>query len=213
MITKWVATQNARKFKTVLQIGVLLLFSSCSKNNDLETIKNDVPINNESGIIHTDIEPDFVSENTNDFYDIDLNHDGIVDFTLGQWTDSYHYLLSLGSSNGGNRCLSIPELFSARIVPLDMDSEISNTASYPNGESYEAPDGFFFGIGDCEDGGSCSYDWKDKNDKYLGLKFFIKGKIHYGWARLDVTSNTQWVIKDYAYNATPNKPILAGQKD
>jgi hypothetical protein len=49
-------------------------------------------------------------------------------------------------------------------------------------------------------------------DKYLGLKFFVGGNAHYGWARLDVTVDGDvFTIKDYAYNGTADAAINAGQ--
>lgn len=49
--------------------------------------------------------------------------------------------------------------------------------------------------------------------RYLDLKFPIKGKIHYGWARLKVTvgkSSISATLTGYAYETIPNKPIIAG---
>jgi len=53
-------------------------------------------------------------------------------------------------------------------------------------------------------------------NRYLGLKFMIRGKIHYGWARLNVTlgHNTDVVtatLTGYAYETIPNKAIIAGK--
>ena len=49
-------------------------------------------------------------------------------------------------------------------------------------------------------------------DKYIGVQFYIGTQLHYGWARFDVDSTaSQFTIKDYAYNATPNAYILAGE--
>jgi len=55
--------------------------------------------------------------------------------------------------------------------------------------------------------------WKDALHRYLGLKFVIKGKIHYGWARLNVTAanNIRATLTGYAYETIPNKSIIAGQ--
>ena len=33
--------------------------------------------------------------------------------------------------------------------------------------------------------------WDDVNNRYVGLRFTIKGKTHYGWARLNVHLNSQ----------------------
>jgi hypothetical protein len=56
--------------------------------------------------------------------------------------------------------------------------------------------------------------WADVTQRYLGLKFSIKGKLHYGWARLSVTVNLKGiyaVLTGYAYETVPNKPIVTGQ--
>jgi hypothetical protein len=56
-------------------------------------------------------------------------------------------------------------------------------------------------------------------NRYLGLKFTIKGKIHYGWARMNVRATVQSngkytvnaLLTGYAYETIPNKRIIAGQ--
>jgi hypothetical protein len=53
--------------------------------------------------------------------------------------------------------------------------------------------------------------WSKAKHGYLGLRFLIKGKIHYGWARIchDPQLNA-WRLTGYAYETIPNKPIIAG---
>jgi hypothetical protein len=49
---------------------------------------------------------------------------------------------------------------------------------------------------------------------YLGLKFTIKGQVHYGWARLGYISANHPAkakLTGYAYETIPNKPIVAGK--
>jgi hypothetical protein len=55
-------------------------------------------------------------------------------------------------------------------------------------------------------------------NRYLGLKFTIKGTTHFGWARLNVTCTTMYgnhkvtgVLTGYAYETIPNKPIITGK--
>lgn len=49
---------------------------------------------------------------------------------------------------------------------------------------------------------------------YLGVRFLIDGKKHYGWVRLTVTLaiglSPSATVTAYAYEAEPNRPILAG---
>jgi hypothetical protein len=52
------------------------------------------------------------------------------------------------------------------------------------------------------------------SDRYLGLKFVIKGKFHYGWARFSVIvggGKITAALTGYAYETIPNKPIVAGR--
>jgi len=53
---------------------------------------------------------------------------------------------------------------------------------------------------------------KGFKNRYLGLKFYVNGKAHYGWARLTILhKNTFAVMTGYAYETIPNKPIIAGK--
>jgi hypothetical protein len=48
---------------------------------------------------------------------------------------------------------------------------------------------------------------------YLGLKFTINGKIHFGWARVKVDTLQQpfsAILTGYAYETIPGKAIIAG---
>jgi len=54
-------------------------------------------------------------------------------------------------------------------------------------------------------------NWNGVTDKYLGLQFIVGGNTHYGWARLDSYAiGDSIVVKDYAFEATPNVGILTG---
>jgi hypothetical protein len=55
-------------------------------------------------------------------------------------------------------------------------------------------------------------NWLDVRNRYLGLKFTIKGKIHFGWARLTTTAcAANGTLTSYAYETIPNKPIVTGK--
>jgi hypothetical protein len=62
----------------------------------------------------------------------------------------------------------------------------------------------------CKDLGS----WANVSHKYLGLRFEIHGEVHYGWVRLSIAKRL-WLevkVEGYAYETTPDHPILAGKK-
>jgi hypothetical protein len=60
----------------------------------------------------------------------------------------------------------------------------------------------------------CYGYWKHATNRYLGLRFLIDGKIHYGWARLNVSCSNLRVratLTGYAYETIPNKSIITGK--
>jgi hypothetical protein len=64
--------------------------------------------------------------------------------------------------------------------------------------------------------GSSWGQWKDVRNRYLGFKFAIKGKTHYGWALLNVTFNPKnlkitAILTGYAYETIPNRAMIAGK--
>lgn len=49
---------------------------------------------------------------------------------------------------------------------------------------------------------------------YVGLKFMINGEVHFGWARvktLAARTLVRAILTGYAYETTPNMPILTGK--
>jgi hypothetical protein len=66
--------------------------------------------------------------------------------------------------------------------------------------------------------GSFQYggNWANVKRRYLGVKFKIKGKTHYGWVRANVWVTGQGpgagaIVTGYAYETVPNQPIVAGE--
>jgi hypothetical protein len=54
---------------------------------------------------------------------------------------------------------------------------------------------------------------KGVKNRYIGAKFSIKGKVHFGWVRLSVNfpdETVKAVMTGYAYETIPNKAIIAG---
>jgi hypothetical protein len=60
-----------------------------------------------------------------------------------------------------------------------------------------------------------SGSWNKVEYAYVGLKFMIGGQVHYGWARVKFPFTGRGIrlgsIYGYAYESTPNRPIVAGQ--
>jgi hypothetical protein len=57
--------------------------------------------------------------------------------------------------------------------------------------------------------------WANQNNKYVGFKFLVDGKVHYGWARMSVANfgrGDAVTISGYAYETIPNKRIIEGHE-
>jgi hypothetical protein len=141
---------------------------------------------------------------------IDLNHDGITDFTLsfsGKGTGSGNFAGYLNAVPGGmNRVLGNVGFAS----DLSSGTKIGSQDLFTPGPKPMVVLDYSHGTSHC--GGP----WLDKQG-YLAFKFDIKGKRHYGWARLGVWCDQIFGhgkifdhLRGYAYETVPNKPIITG---
>ncbi len=141
-------------------------------------------------------------------YSLDLNKDGIADFNLRWWKSSRGPAESLtvgGASKNG--------VFGA-----------NSTASALKAGTRIGPSGKFIPYGrmiamrawvysslfsSCQ---GCEF--VNVENRYLGLRFLIDGKLHYGWARMSgkgQLSGATGLLTGYAYETIPNKSIIAGR--
>jgi hypothetical protein len=145
------------------------------------------------------------------FVNLDLNHDGHADFRFVVGGASHGSFLAVYSPSQDNR--------------ISTTSKIRNwAAAFPagvrigaggKGSNASAPmEGLFFGTP------SSSYqwgNWLNVKNRYLGLAFKIKGKTHYGWARLSATVGRDYgvhaTLTGYAYETIPNKAIITGKTE
>jgi hypothetical protein len=116
-------------------------------------------------------------------YYLGLNHDKITDFTIVNfWTtacpDSCRQLLYLKPAAGNSEIGSVTESGWHFAAAMKKGSAIG-----PKGH-FLAGTGFMAAAFSTQPSVG---PWRDVTNRYLGLKFAIKGKTHYGWARLNVT--------------------------
>jgi len=144
---------------------------------------------------------------TNHIYDLDLNHDGLADFKIDNhsfFTDTIVATLSAFAARSDNRVVG---------AQTHTGFPYSAYALKP-GATIGPKQPFSGGWMAWSDGANRAGRWANVRGRYLGLKFSIKGKIHYGWARLNVTvdkSKITATLTGYAYETIPNKPINAGK--
>jgi len=139
-------------------------------------------------------------------YQLDLNHDGIADFTFSDYaTASGQYTALKVAPAGQNAIWGSAKDASA----LPAGVRIGPSKNFQRAKLVMADD-VDFCSSTCF---SKSFGpWVDVTRRYLGLKFFILGQIHYGWARLNVTVSgvPYGALTEFAYETIPNKSIVTG---
>jgi hypothetical protein len=149
---------------------------------------------------------------------LDLNHDGKTDFTFHETfitttsVDEFHSLiLSVLPGHKNNGIVGMAHHASA----LPAGVRVGPKRRFSYGKRLMAVDYYADGTGGS---GTCAGPWNNVKNRYLAFKFSIKGKTHFGWARLSVSCTTTFnthtvtgVLTGYAYETTPNKAILTGQ--
>jgi hypothetical protein len=148
---------------------------------------------------------------------IDLNHDGIDDFQF-QWLiagydHSFYGTLAVapltgGKVMGGHRGPMGPYA-SALLRGANIGPSAQFSSSAAQGQlMIERSTGFVSASTRYVDYGQ----WTQVTNRYLGVKFLIKGQTHYGWVRLSVdnANRNTGTITAFAYETVANKKIAAG---
>jgi hypothetical protein len=149
---------------------------------------------------------------------IDLNHDGISDFSFsypGTSFGPHSAALMVRPLGKGNKVVARTngthrqKYFPAALYAKALVGPKRRFESYKQ----QAMAGWTTALGTYNQFGN----WLDVKNRYLGFEFVIKGKVHYGWARLSVANNDggeiQGTLTSYAYETIPDKPIIAGKTE
>jgi hypothetical protein len=143
---------------------------------------------------------------TNHIYSLDLNHDGIADFKIDNhsfFTDTIVASLSAIPAQANNAVVGRQRQIGSPYYAYALTRGVAIGPKQPFAGGWMA----------WSDGANRAGQWVNVRSRYLGLKFRIKGKVHYGWARLNVTvgnSRISATLTGYAYETIPGKPIIAG---
>jgi len=150
---------------------------------------------------------------------IDLNHDGVVDFTLSN--DSlggsccfYTRILNVTGAFVGSSQNSIEGLgqnaAALRAGAVVGPGDLFLAAPLNMATAFNDSNSFFYVFG----------PFANKSNRFLGFQFVINGQNHNGWARFSLVkpgfSGSAPVISatliGYAYESVPNSPIVTGFK-
>lgn len=139
---------------------------------------------------------------------LDLNHDGISDFTISNnafcTTDICGRTLAALPVGSKNQIAGIKGVVNTLYASaFNPKAEVGPKLAF-SGKLMAASGTEYGTVG----------RWLNVSGRYLGLKFFAAGTLHYGWARFNVTASNgkiTAVLTGYAYETIPNRPILAGK--
>jgi len=150
-------------------------------------------------------------------YNLDLNHDGVVDFQIETGYSSNRYfhtqdVFAFAPSSQGNNKMADAKSKNGKGLARALKPGVRIG---PKQFKPQYDGGFMVWRTFRHGSFSTTGQWINVKNRYLGLAFQINGKIHYGWARLDVKVTNQSppfdaVITGYAYETIPGKSIIAG---
>lgn len=147
-------------------------------------------------------------------YKLDFNADGIGDVVFQYFRRSFYC--------DGSRELSfrIDETAPKRngvvghAAPLSAGAVIGASQKFYGGQHYMQQQ-VLGGRPPLCGPGSSRGPWRNTDDRYLGVEFRIRGRRHFGWARLSVHRvfgpGLQAHLTGYAYETIPGKSIIAGK--
>jgi hypothetical protein len=162
-------------------------------------------------VVYTDVNPDYSHDapQNNGFaaYPLDLNNDQTVDFVVASRdtvTPNAHVRLTFAAPYGAGNAVAgeTPSAYDYALA-LDINTMVDSTLNW-----IAATNTMAYNV---DSANPYNENWNGVTDKYLGLQFVVGGNTHYGWARLDSYAiGDSIVVKDYAYEATPNVGIMTG---
>jgi len=145
---------------------------------------------------------------------VDLNHDGIVDLKLNLFLYDAEAFLD-ATSLGQNRIWGSGRFASHLLagVRIEPNREKFAKGAYCGSSSTARTCKGLASFFDFSGSFSSKGPWAKSKNGYLGLKFYIQGKVHFAWARLQRAKlGEDWVLTGYAYETVVGKPIVTGRK-
>lgn len=163
-----------------------------------------------------------VSIPLNGNYNLDLNQDGIPEFTIRsallqdycQSGDGYVWSLSITPASGNAVETAAGRVGNSNAAALAQNMPVDSAQSFYAGTATMAR----LVWGNC--GIGTLGEWLNIPNHYLGLRFVgLDNQIHYGWAELSVVAyvdrnghlQTNVMLSGFAYETVARQQILTGQ--
>jgi hypothetical protein len=186
-------------------------------------------------VVYTDINPDSAiylfstpfmgaGQSGNVYYELDVNNDGICDFSFNLWGVRYDVggpygdfetamYIDSGFCDSRNQ-IAFDSLNHQRmeIAPLNIGDSIFDpfpqSQNYPNVHFDTIFNGALFDSYSYASGmGGSNYGpWNiNATNKFVGLKFYVNNSPYFGWVRMSISLyrwDPYFIIHDYAYEAS-----------
>lgn len=190
--------------------AALTMLAACKKDKD----------DNDPNIIETDVNPDIsltAPTNNGVTQNIDINADGQVDVVVAAYNYTYvNDNINYGGIYGanGSEVLSQAVTFSLGsynytdtfLTPLSDGNTIGPNQTIWESDAFTGITGSYYGY-------NISAGPFLNQNKYVGVRFQSAGNTHYAWLKMSVSATgNNIVVSEYAYHATPNTAITAGDK-
>ena len=171
-------------------------------------------------IVHTDINPDTLITGNGAVYNLDVDNNGVIDFTFNTMSTSFTYPgtpATFVNYSGAymNPAASGNSMMISSYGPMNVPagSAIGSSGSFTSSGGWV---GLVADISYVSSSSTSSYSltfgYFLNTDGFVGLKFQNSANTHYGWARIEVANDgTVLSVKEYAFESTPNTAINAGE--
>ena len=152
------------------------------------------------------------SYNANSDMGIDINDDGMLDFEIELdlykvAEDDYDYELWLDYEQSGN------EFLTQEINSEEYAKPLNNNDLISGGSSTWYRYCTFFEIEKSPGNPEEKFGFAGNGDILIGVRFMIGTERHYGWMKVNASSDYKTVIvKEVAYDIRPNVEVRVGEK-
>ncbi|MBN2729273.1 MAG: T9SS type A sorting domain-containing protein [Bacteroidales bacterium] len=174
-------------------------------------------------VVYHDVNPD-VTFNANDTLSLDIDADGVNDYFI--------MFMATTSTYGFNDQIFMAPLVAGNMQmaassgwaswnwygsALNLNDPINSAGNWVCPGGVDSRSRVFFATSWSYVNSPYSYagsygNFNDGTDHYMGIMFDISGSTHYGWVRVNVSVGVNdLVLKDWAYDASNDVAILAGQ--
>lgn len=144
-------------------------------------------------IIYTDIPDETLAATGN--IDINFDNTGVAEFTFENlWGELPIEVVINFSPATVHHFVTISTAKWDKIKGLPISTPINNSSGW-----YDAGDAYI------------TAEFPTTGDSYIGAQFKLNGNTHFGWIRVN-WDGTDFIVKDYAYENTPDTSINAGDK-